>query len=266
MSGNRVKSRTSAANYTWNSRCWNVSHKSHFEAEYEKRGTMTLTNQLHPPANQYVLEMKGHFLSSLCCMQLTALLEKQSVCFALGVRRGEIIQSLSKSLLKGPEVKNQHHTLQWKPVFSGYTTKRLSQSVLVVICGLNCFRMEAAHSRKEEKKRRVAMKDDDWCFLAAGCITEAQQDVIFKTPLYRRSGIKGGSPPSPSAAPSLCAKTAPGPFFCILLLRLTVRVHVLSFAKMTGSCRMCFCVVLASIIQRVSWINHENFGVEAQSV
>lgn len=103
--------------------------------------------------------------------------------------------------------------------------------------------MEAAHIQEvEEKKKRVAMKDDDRCLLAAGYITETQQDVIFKTPLYRRSGIKGGSPPSPSAAPS-------GPLYSTLLLPLTVRVHVQSFAKMTGTCRVCFCVVLASIIQ-----------------
>lgn len=178
----------------------------------KEKHIITSTNQLHPPASKYALEMKGHLLSSISCMQLTALLEKQSVCFALSVRTAKIIQSLSKSLLIGPEVENPHRTLQWKPVFSGYTTKRLSYLVLAVIWGSNCLRMEAAHIQEVERKRGVATEDDDWCFLAAGYITETQREVIFKTLLYRQSGIKGGSPPSPSVAP-LCAKTAQGPFF-----------------------------------------------------
>lgn len=73
--------------------------------------------------------------------------------------------------------------------------------------------MEAAGIQEVEKKKRMALKDDDWCFLAAGYITEIQRDVIFKTLLNRQHGIKGGSPPSPSAAPSLCAQTAQDPSF-----------------------------------------------------
>lgn len=54
--------------------------------------------------------------------------------------------------------------------------------------------------------------------------------------------------------------------FFTVLLPLTVRFHVMSFAEMTGSCRMCFCVVLTSIIQTGPWINHESFGVYAETV
>lgn len=173
---------------------------------------------------------------------------RRSNLIGLTVKKGEFVQSLSKLSLEGPEVENHHHTAQPKPVFSGgiffppwtHNKRPLRSSWL---------RTEAAHIQEVEKKRRATMKDDAWCLLAAGYVRETQQDVIFKTLLCGGSRNKGGSPPSPPAAPS--SKTARGPFFfffSILLLPLTVRVHVLSFAEMTGSCRMCFCVVLASII------------------